>query len=31
MLFVNAGAVDVVEAEDLGKEFLHLLFQRSAH
>jgi len=26
-LFVNAGAVDVVEPEDLGKEFLHLLFQ----
>ncbi len=25
--FVNAGAVDVVEPEDLGKEFLHLLFQ----
>ena len=26
-LFINAGAVDVVEPEDLGKEFLHLLFQ----
>ena len=26
-LFVNAGAVDIVEPEDLGKEFLHLLFQ----
>ncbi|HLH10212.1 MAG TPA: 3-deoxy-D-manno-octulosonic acid transferase [Terriglobales bacterium] len=26
-LFINSGAVDVVEAEDLGKEFLHLLFQ----
>jgi 3-deoxy-D-manno-octulosonic-acid transferase len=26
-IFVNAGAVDVVEPEDLGKEFVHLLFQ----